>query len=111
MFSQMPKARIKKLPKINIFEDVSREHIPTDINNFDKSQLKKMETVEKVVLPKTEGITHSTYFSTRDSEIAREKISSEIESFKPETLNHVEIQEKELPAEVSLITLKYDNQS
>ena len=65
MFSQMPKARIKKLPKINIFEDVSREHIPTDINNFDKSQLKKMETVEKVVLPKTEGITHSTYFSSK----------------------------------------------
>lgn len=66
-----------------------------------------METVEKVFLPKTEGIIHSTcFFSSRDLEIAREKISSEIESFKPETLNHVEIQEKELPAEVSLLNMK-----
>ena len=35
--------------------DVSREQIPSEINNFDKSQLKKMETIEKVLLPNTEG--------------------------------------------------------
>lgn len=88
----------------------TQQNLLHGLESFDKSALKPTETMEKIILPATEGtnftsliifpliINRTVSFLKKKTDIVQEKgqqqLRQGIETFDPATLKHAETQEK-----------------